>query len=257
MGLVASRSVTPWLLGGVFVLAGVGAVHALSTAVGCRPTVKAGDRVLLVGDSLAVGLSTPFREICAKAGCEFQALAKSGTRIIQWLQGQRRADLQATIDRYQPTLVLVCLGTNDSYGSDSEATLAKHVADLNGWLSQHSSVLWIRPPKLPKPDKVSPAVVEQGIPAFDSSVLPIPQPDGIHSTGRGYAGWAEHVWASVTCSAAPAQALSGVSAPRLPPVPSFMRPARPGAAKPEGAAKVKVLRKAAKRRRAKKRGWRI
>lgn len=235
------RSPTPWLLGGVLVLAGVGAVHALSNAsgtIGCKPTVKTGDRVLLFGDSLAVGLSTPLREIASKSGCEFQALAKSGTSMAHWL-GERRADLEATIARLQPTVVLVSLGTNDSKGMTSEEKLATQIASIAELVGKTSKLLWVRPPKLPFADRVSAAITSQGIAAFDSAALPIPQADGIHPTGRGYAGWAEHLWASMTCSTTPVEALSGIRAPSVPRVPAFLRPARialPASATPKSAA---------------------
>jgi hypothetical protein len=198
--------------------AGVGAV--------CTPHLRPGDRVLLIGDSLAVGLKTPMRELAARSGCEFGAFAESGTTMKRWLgDGQVTALLQS----YRPTLVMACLGTNDSKGNTPDETLALQVGQMREWLtSTGAHLLWIAPPKLPFPERVSKLVVAAGIDSFPSAALPIPQPDGIHTSGRGYAGWAEHVFAYLSCNPAPSTALAGLgAAPWRPVVPSFMVRARP------------------------------
>jgi lysophospholipase L1-like esterase len=220
----------PLLLGGILTLAGVGILYSIKHppegAIGCVPSVHAGDRVLLVGDSLSVGLKTPMQALATKTGASFASFTESGTTMRRWIND---AQVSATLQNYLPTLVLVCLGTNDSAGNTPNETLAGQVTQMRDWLtSTGAKIVWILPPKLPFPDRVGPAVTAAGIASFPSSTLPIPQPDGIHTSGRGYAGWAEHVWAYLSCSPAPAAALAGLgAAPRRPMVPGFMVRARP------------------------------
>lgn len=217
----------PWLFGGILTLAGVGVVYALhKSSSGCQIRIKAGDRIMLIGDSLAVGLTSPVKALATQSGCDFFALAKSGTMMPYWTGNESVA---GAIQTFSPTLILVSLGTNDSKGNHTDEQLAAHVAALREFLSvTGAAIVWILPPQLPFPERVSKHVLAAGIASFPSSTLPIPQGDGIHPTARGYAGWAEHIFAYLSCSAAPQQALASLgAAPIVPPtVPPFMRPAK-------------------------------
>ena len=224
------RSPGPWLLGGILTLAGVGIVWSIkqsgSTGASCEPHIRPGDRILLVGDSLSVGLKTPMSALAKQSGCDFLSFTSSGTTMGRWIGD---AQVSAALASFQPTLVLVCLGTNDSKGNTPDATLAAQVVKMRDWLGAGGAkVVWILPPKLPFPERVGKAVIAAGIESFPSATLPIPQPDGIHTSGRGYAGWAEHVWAFLSCSTAPTTALTGLgAAPRRPMVPDFMTRTKP------------------------------
>ena len=222
------RSPTPWLIGGVLTLAGVGIVSLMRQGAACVVSVKPGDRVLAFGDSLMVGLSTPLKSIATSGGCDFTSMAEISTTMAQWLSSPRRDNLQALMASFRPTVVIVSLGTNDSKGNTPVATLEQQVGQIRDWIvSIGATPVWAMSPKLPFPDRVSPIVTASGIQAFPSSNLPLPQADGIHPTGRGYAGWAEHLWAFMTCSTASADALAGLGAVLRPMLPSFMAPARP------------------------------
>lgn len=223
------RSPSPWVFGGLLTLATVGLVYKIqeqAEGASCRPSVGAGARVLLVGDSLSVGLKTPLGAIATRTGAELLAFAESGTTMRRWLND---GAVSLALQQFNPHLVLVSLGTNDSKGNTPDATLAEQVGQMKTWLtSTGAKLVWILPPKLPFPERVSPAVKAAGIEGFPSAALPIPQPDGIHTSGRGYAGWAEHIWAFLSCAPAPQVALSGLgAAPRRPILPPFMVPARP------------------------------
>ena len=223
------RNASPWLFGGIFAAAGVGILYAIKKAglgAVCQPHIKSGDRVLLVGDSQSQGLKTPLGSLAKKTGIEFQSFTESGTTMGRWLHD---AQVSATLASFKPTLVLICLGTNDSAGNYSDEKLASQVVAMRDWIkASGADLVWILPTKLRFPERVSPAVNAAGIDAFPSATLPIPQVDGIHSTGRGYAGWAEHIWAFLSCAPTPQVAMQGLgSAPRVPNVPSFMVPARP------------------------------
>jgi hypothetical protein len=187
--------------------------------------------VLLIGDSLAVGLSTPMRGLCAKSGCDFQAIAEVSTTMIQWINEPRRSLIQSALEGFRPTLVLISLGTNDSAGNTPTDALNAQITKLRDWVqSSGAAIMWILPPKLNFQERVGWGVKAAGIESFPSANLPLPQPDGIHTTGRGYAGWAEHIWAKLTCSPEPSVSLQGLEAIFQPVVPSFMVPARPGVA---------------------------
>lgn len=223
------KSPTPWLLGGIITLAGVGIIYQIrrgAEGAFCVPEIKPGSRVLLFGDSLAVGLQTPMRDLASKTGCDFTALAVSGTTMARWIND---AQLASTLQTFQPTLTITSLGTNDSKANYTAEQLAANVQAIhNRATSTGAHHLWVLPPKLPFPDRVSSIIHDQNIPAFPSASLPLPQPDQIHTTGRGYAGWAEHIWAYLMCSPAPTTALSSLgAAPRNPQLPSMFVPARP------------------------------
>jgi len=251
------RASTPWLLGGILMLTGVGIVYAMRQGAGvCNVSVRPGDRVLLFGDSLAVGLSAPFRSVAKQGGCDFTSQAETSTSMAQWLSEPRQSQLQALMASFQPTVVLVSLGTNDSKGNAETSRLAAQIVQIRDWIaSTGAKLVWVLPPKLPFPERVSAGVRAAGIDGFPSANLPLPQVDGIHLTGRGYAGWAEHIWAFLSCSPTPSDALAGLGAALHPVLPSFMVPARPARVQQTTQAQQQMQQRSRsnKRRRGKKR----
>jgi lysophospholipase L1-like esterase len=150
----------------------------------------------------------------------FVALSKPGTRIDQWAES---VTLDDTLRDFQPTLVLVSLGTNDAYQGAGgwarehaafEALLTKLKQFSNKYangedpahgpyFSAGAEVIWIGPPRLPPKSLVGspidPAFLDELANAapnyFHSEQLDIPKgPDGIHPTASGYAGWAGALW---------------------------------------------------------------
>lgn len=182
-----------WVYAGLLVAAGVGLVRALR-----GPRVETGkSRVLLVGDSLAVGLGPPLRALAKDQRVAFDVLAKEGTRIDQWAGSQK---LTERVQVFKPTMILISLGTNDEYlMGDGGTRQAPYMDELLKKLSTAAPVVWIGPPQLPK--KASNGVVaaiQQRVPTshyFPSQLLAIPRgPDALHPTARGYAGWAGSLW---------------------------------------------------------------
>ena len=206
----------PWLFGGLIVIAGVGIVHALSTEV-CRPTVSKGDRILLVGDSLAEGLKRPAARLASLCGCDFASATKSGSTIAFWV-GPNLIQLQKIIEEFKPTLTLICLGTNDSLSNASIEKLTKSVSEM---VAICGNCLWICPPKLPFEERVCSIVSNRSVPHFVSANLPLPQVDSIHLSSLGYAAWAEHIWSYLTCGLSQAP-LSGIPERAKFVKPSFM-----------------------------------
>jgi len=210
-----------WILAGLVIVAGVGLATAVTPA-SKRPTVRKGERVLVMGDSLGVGLATPLKALVLdeKAlDASFGAIACGGTACFQYTNPRYAGGcgscfptsncsttLRKTLDEYKPSLVLVSFGTNEAFGTVDAATIVQSVKDLVAALrAAGASVIWIGPPKLParyvnstlRPEIIKAmreTVAGLDVPYFDSSLLDIPQFDGIHATPKGYAGWAGAVW---------------------------------------------------------------
>jgi lysophospholipase L1-like esterase len=183
-------------------------------------------RVLLIGDSLAtpIGLGDRLKRRVAERGGTFKNIAVGGTNILQWSSTRHEEGraLASALADFRPTLVLVCLGTNDEatrkYHGDprwwTEENLAKNlvgpnfsvakqrtpdVARLEGKLSGTHRI-WIGPPAA-HPDKwpMEPAfrelLAESSRPYyFDTEVIaPQKSSDKIHCSGSGYSIWADNI----------------------------------------------------------------
>lgn len=153
-------------------------------------------RVLLVGDSMAQGLTAPMKEQSTTA---FSALAKPGTRIDQWLSS---AQLKSTLASYKPTLVIIVLGTNDAYSNANQAQwIDPFVAKLR---AAGADVVWVGPPSLPNPYSGMPVhtgflqTLAQKAPRyFHSETLSLPRADTLHPTQAGFQTWAKAIWATL------------------------------------------------------------
>ncbi len=188
-------------------MAGLGAARLLS-----GPRLRKGMRVLLIGDSLAVGMAPHFAALAKEAGVDFKALATVGTRIDQWASN---ADLKKLLESFQPELVLVSLGTNDEFMQGDavkkqQPQLEKLLALLTQWPRSRDyglgaeHIVWIGPPTLPNPPSpgipkmiqdAAGSVLAPRFSYFHSERLQMPRgPDGIHPNVRGYAGWAGAIW---------------------------------------------------------------
>lgn len=146
--------------------------------------------VVLIGDSLAVGLTEPLKtELAAVA---FTPYAKAGTAIQSWLAGAQSADLVAALAK-TPELVLVSLGTNDTAGKISTDVLKSRVAELVARIKKAGAKpVWLLPGKLPWPSAaLTAAVAASGVAAIDQP--PIAKADGIHPSGAGYQQWAKTI----------------------------------------------------------------
>jgi lysophospholipase L1-like esterase len=179
-----------WVYAGLAAALGVGLVRAIRA-----PKVHAGTRLLLIGDSLAVGLAPQLKALAAEQKVPFLGTATVSTRIDQWAQS---AALQQTLSAFRPTLVLVSLGTNDEYLTGNAVQRQSPYLDQLLQRLAPAEVVWIGPPTLPKPSNGIVAFLQSKIPAsqyFPSQTLQIPRaPDRIHPTAKGYAAWAGALW---------------------------------------------------------------
>lgn len=184
------------MFGGLLLAAGIGLVRA----VGGRPRLGPGSRVMVIGDSLAMGLQPHLNRLANEASVPFFGMAVSGSVIPQWAKSQRMRE-RAT--EFEPTIVLVSLGTNDAYLNvewDEERaafeTLIEALEDTG------ASIVWVGPPTLPPTyagksvnidflDELATSAPHY----FHSETVEIPRgPDQLHPTAAGYAGWAGTLW---------------------------------------------------------------
>lgn len=197
---------------GVLLFAGRGASQS-----SLRPVKWPQERVLLIGDSLAVGLADPVEKALRERGvAAFKSIAVGGTMINQWAWSgshPQARSLDAALADFQPTLVLISLGTNDeasrgvldSYGNpakppygpgfsvahqrkDSIPRLASKLAGVRS--------VWIGPPVTSRwePDRAFRDLIAATWPGryFDSEQITLAkQPDNLHPTGRGYRTWSD------------------------------------------------------------------
>jgi lysophospholipase L1-like esterase len=162
-----------------------------------RMPIKTGSTVLLLGDSLSLGLSSEFVSIVHLSGYVPAVHGITGSRADQWL-----TKIKKDLESYCPSLVLVSLGTND-------------VAAGIEWVKQHSAVyhelvklindsgariVWIGPPKLdekklPNSDEVRDIIRAASPSYFESQNIIIDQAsDGVHSSPAGYKKWMDAAW---------------------------------------------------------------
>lgn len=176
---------------------------AATLAAPAMVRVGPGDRVLLIGDSLAQGLRAPLKKLAEGAGVEFASEAEQGTRVDQW--GNGRA--QAAVDREAPSVVVISLGTNDEAvpSADVRALFAARAQALVADLMQRGprAIVWIIPPDMPfsaeATAQIAAGIEASGAIVFDSRGLEIDRgPDNIHPTIEGTAGWAATIWNAIT-----------------------------------------------------------
>lgn len=149
--------------------------------------------ILLVGDSLAVGMSHRFREIATECGYKPVSHTIGGTNTLQWTKW-----LKSDLEKYTPDLVLVVLGTNDAMQLNkmkSEGVYERLISLLND-----RRFLWILPHAIPAGRIPNIGATRDAIKLttsfhFDSSKINVPlAPDQIHSSPLGYKAWMEAIW---------------------------------------------------------------
>lgn len=183
-----------WLYGGLLLGAGIGVARIITL----HPHVRDSTRLLLLGDSLAVGLSPHVRDLATEIGVPYLGAGVVGSRIDQWLTSRWLTD---SLREFEPTLALVILGTNDAFSSLSVEALGENQRALLAKLGA-VEVVWIGAPTLPEryggraPHVELLDTIREGAPYYyPSHELDIPRgPDGLHPTARGYAGWAGAIW---------------------------------------------------------------
>jgi lysophospholipase L1-like esterase len=197
-----------WLYGGLLIAGGV----ALAKALSHGPTIRPGQRLLLFGDSLAVGLSTPMASLASDNGVAFDAVGQVGSTVGMWSgSSSLNTSLQQKL-ALGPNVVLCSLGTNDEAMNVDAATAELPGLDSLIALCRSSGATlgWIGPPAFLSCLSFTPngfsGAIRQKIPSndyFPSETYDIPRGgDCLHPTVKGYAGWAGLIWQWMGCCTA-------------------------------------------------------
>lgn len=154
-------------------------------------------KILLIGDSLAVGLTNEFKHLAIKNGYIAYSHAINGTQTSYW-----KTVINSDLIKYKPDMVMVVLGTNDSVLSDS--WVMSHEDDyatlVNKIKKTGSQVVWIGPPTMTSSRIQSQFQVMKLIRLaadnyYESTSLDFERSiDGIHSTPTGYKAWMDSIW---------------------------------------------------------------
>lgn len=193
-----------WIAAGLAAAGALLLVQKTSAAKTQRslPRLTASSRVLLIGDSLAVGLKSPLSVLASADGLAFRGAGIGGTHIGSWTGGHLSNALA-----FNPTLVLVSLGTNDAYMMVDDVW-ARQEPKLRMLLekirAQGAEIVWIGPPSLPDPygrksvDQNFLVQLRAHAPNYmDSTGLDLPRADRLHPTGAGYQQWASEIWNAI------------------------------------------------------------
>jgi lysophospholipase L1-like esterase len=173
------------------------------------------ERVLLFGDSLAVGLA-PFieKELSERGVSSFKSISVGGTMINQWAWSRsytQARSLDRALAEFKPTMVIFSLGTNDEafrgsvdhrgdpikppYGPNfSVARLRRDsIIELSEKLAGVRTRVWLCPPVTPRwpPDRAfREAMRSWGGGFFDTQQLNLSrQSDRLHMTPKGNRTW--------------------------------------------------------------------
>lgn len=159
-------------------------------------TASRAENILLVGDSLGVGMSPRLTKLGRDVGITVKSHVKSGTTVHYWTPR-----IEKILQETKPELVLVSLGTND--GLADLKTLQHDVCHFV-WAVDTSGakLVWLGPPMIskkliPRLDQVRGTIMDEvgmdrylGLDGHEVQRAG----DGIHATGKGYADWVDWYW---------------------------------------------------------------
>lgn len=156
------------------------------------PFSLANKTVLLTGDSMAEGIGWSFKKKVEDAGGHLIVQPVYSSTTVTW---QEEGRLRQYIERYNPDIIFIALGSNEIFTTDLE-TRAKAVRGISADIGKRPAY-WIGPPSW-KPDKGIVRVIEENfIPGhfYNSNSLVVPRrKDGAHPTVEGYQTWNELIW---------------------------------------------------------------
>lgn len=165
------------------------------------------ERVLLIGDSLSVGVAPILESALRERGvADFLSIGRVGTNIKQWaMDDGDGARLNEALSTFRPTLVLISLGTNDEAtrklpgyeNFDVARQRAPHIEQLREKLSGTQSV-WLGPPAADKwpADRPFRDLIRSvwGDMYFDTeAVAPRKGTDRVHFSSAGNRTWRDAI----------------------------------------------------------------
>jgi len=148
--------------------------------------------LLIIGDSLAAGLTPHISKIAKKENIKFHADGRGGTTLKQWVDFNWA---EKDFKKYEHDIILVSLGINDYGRTDNRSKLkirAKKIVEL----AKGTPVIWLVPAVKRKSSQfVYEAVKDSGALILDVRQLNIEHPPGdVHPTGNGYKYWSKEIW---------------------------------------------------------------
>lgn len=175
-------------------------VHVEDNAIECGsesfPLVSTGATVLLLGDSLAVGMENKFITLARKEGYVPVTHVVSGTSIFQWMKW-----IKSDLEKNRPELVVISLGTNDAIIYDRIKKYPRLYAEFTKIVEDFGSVLvWLGPPdisskRIPHISDERELIKKSTTHYFESEHIEKPMGgDGIHSSPMGYNRWMGAAW---------------------------------------------------------------
>lgn len=160
------------------------------------PAVSPGATVMLLGDSLAVGMEPQFISLARRGGYVPLTHVVSGTSIFQWIKW-----IRSDLERAHPELVVISLGTNDAIIYDRVRAHSHLYRDLNKIVEDSgATIVWLGPPgispgRVRHIDATREIIKDAASHYFEPRRGSVPLGrDGIHSTHVGYNGWMGAAW---------------------------------------------------------------
>lgn len=160
------------------------------------PMVTPGATVMLIGDSLAVGMEGKFISLARKSGYVPVTHVVTGTSIFHWMKW-----IKGDLEKNRPELVVVSLGTNDAIIYDRVKKNAHLYGEFTKIVEDSGAVLvWLGPPditlkRIPKISETREIIKKSAMNYFDSEKFERPMGgDGIHLTASGYSRWMTSAW---------------------------------------------------------------
>lgn len=172
----------------------IGLTFALTLA---RPAECQTKKALLLGDSLAEGMSRCFSLLATATGHRKESAFLRGSTTEHWAKR-----IEKIMGDSAPDLVIVSLGTNDAAGHDTIEKKRQRVQRIVGAIKRRrAKVVWILPPELPASFSgqadVRKVLREELSPGelFETDRVTLRRAeDGIHMTSLGYSEWMREVW---------------------------------------------------------------
>lgn len=148
--------------------------------------------MLHVGDSMVPLVANYIKPVVTAHGGSYESISVSSSTTASWASGH---DLRDAIQKLNPDLVLISLGSNELFTQDLDA----RAKDIRAIVSQIGAraCLWVGPPAWAKGFGFLSTLEHNAAPCgyFDSSVLHFDrQADGRHPTWGSSYRWAGAVW---------------------------------------------------------------
>ncbi len=197
------KNILIYTISSILTLLGLGIVVSKLTN---KPKNLSNERIAIIGDSLAVGLSPKLSKIAKEQNIPFFSGGAGGSSIHQWsigtsIKSWNLKEIVNSLNAFKPTIVLISLGTNDANGIDSFGSQVEKTikTDIETLLKKvNASVIWIAPPNIKvfnSMPKIRQYIYDAGVPVFESDKFDIKLgSDGIHPTSEGYLTWANVIW---------------------------------------------------------------